>query len=99
MTLTDNNGGDPNYVGSDLKPIRFIGRQGENGHAMAGHDEWTGTVMGFTSEVVDDDFVQARAFWDMLVKQQGQQENLIHNVSSHLRGAAIPVRQKAVGEF
>jgi hypothetical protein len=39
------------------------------------HEVWSGKVTAWTSEVVDDDFVQARMFWkDVLGKQEGEQE-------------------------
>ncbi|KAK6531116.1 hypothetical protein TWF281_007941 [Arthrobotrys megalospora] len=99
MTFTDNYGGDPNYVGSDLKPIKYTGRVGAHGYQVGGHEEWIGSVVGFTSEVVDDDFAQARMFWDMLGKQGGQQEHLVYNVSCHLKGAIPQVQEKALEMF
>ncbi|KAF3179692.1 hypothetical protein TWF788_006996 [Orbilia oligospora] len=99
MTFTDNYGGDPNYVGSDLKPINYKGKFGAHGYKIGGHEEWIGSVVGFTSEVVDDDFVQARMFWDMLGKQEGQQEHFVYNVACHLRGAIPQVQEKALGMF
>lgn len=99
MTFGSNYGGDPNYVGSDLKPINFGGKIGASGVSNGGHEEWTGRVAGFTSTVVDDDFAQARSFWDVLGKQEGQQDALVYNVSKHL-GAALPaVRQKAYSKW
>lgn len=99
MAFGDNYGGDPNYVRSDLKAVNFVGSQGANGYAIGGHEEWVGSVCGFTSQVVDDDFVQARAFWEMLRTQPGEQEALAYNVSQHLGSAAPEVRGKALGKF
>ncbi|KAF3913436.1 Catalase [Orbilia brochopaga] len=99
MTFTDNYGGDPNYVGSDLKPIRFAGNAGTNVYITDDHEKWVGQVVGFTSKVVEDDFVQARAFWEVLGKQDGQREHLTYNVASHLSGAHPQVRAKALEMF
>lgn len=99
MTFDDNYGGDPNYVRSDLKAVDFVGNQGASDHALGGHEEWVGRVCGFTSQVVEDDFVQARAFWDVLSQQPGEQEALVYNVSQHLGGARPEVHEKAFGEF
>ncbi|GKT70148.1 catalase [Colletotrichum tofieldiae] len=99
MTFGDNYGADPNYVRSDLKPVNYVGRQGANGYAVGGHEVWVGQVCGFTSEVVDDDFVQARAFWEMLGKQSGEQEALVYNLAQHMRGAAPVVHEKAFKMF
>ncbi|CAM1500632.1 Fc.00g097940.m01.CDS01 [Cosmosporella sp. VM-42] len=99
MTFGDNYGGDPNYVGSDLKNIEFRGRQGASGYSTGGHEEWIGQVCGFASQVVDDDFVQARAFWDVLGKQPGQQEIFVHNLSLHLGDAIHQVQEKTFAMF
>ncbi|WYZ46145.1 hypothetical protein EsH8_IX_000370 [Colletotrichum jinshuiense] len=98
MSFGDNYGGDPNYVRSDLKAVNFVGRQGASGYITGGHEDWVGQVSGFTSEVVDDDFAQARAFWDVLEKQEGEQENLVSNVAQHLGSAAPVVHEKAFGK-
>ena len=34
-----NYGGDPNYVRSSFRPIKFEGRVGANGYAPGGHEE------------------------------------------------------------
>ncbi|KAJ6263855.1 Catalase [Drechslerella dactyloides] len=99
MTFTDNYGGDPNYVGSDLKPVTFAGNVGANGCVVGGHEKWIGQVIGFTSRVVDDDFVQPRAFWEVLGKQNGQREHLAYNVACHLSGADPQVHAKALEMF
>ncbi|OBR02638.1 Catalase [Colletotrichum higginsianum IMI 349063] len=99
MTFGDNYGADPNYVRSDLKPVNYVGSHGASGYAIGGHEDWVGHVCGFTSEVVDDDFAQARAFWEVLGKQPGEQEALVHNVAQHMGGAAPAVHEKAFGIF
>ncbi|KAF3798319.1 hypothetical protein GCG54_00009595 [Colletotrichum gloeosporioides] len=66
MTFGDNYGADPNYVRSDLRHVNFVGQQGASGYAIGGHEEWIGRVCGFTSQVTEDDFVQAREFWPVL---------------------------------
>ncbi|KAK0610580.1 catalase-like domain-containing protein [Bombardia bombarda] len=84
-TINGNYGGDPNYVRSALRPVTF----GCPSSAAAAHDTWVrGTVASYTSEVTDEDFVQARMFWDnVLGRQEGQQESLVRNLAGHL-GAA-----------
>jgi catalase len=94
---TNNYGSDPNYVRSTLKTIRFKGQTGANAVTQA-HEEWVGNVSGFTSEVTEDDFVQAAALWEVLGKA-GLQDNFIYNVSQHL-GSAIPrVQEATYGEL
>jgi catalase len=99
-SINGNYGADPNYVRSALKPISFAGSQhGASGFQVGGHDVWVmGSVAGYTSEVTDEDFVQARMFWDVLGKQEGQQQNLITNVAAHLSGAQEVVRNPTFGK-
>lgn len=97
MNATANYGGDPNYVRSALKPVKFQGNIGASG---VGHDHWImGRVAGYTSEVEDEDFEQPRAFWNMLSGQSGQQEHLIDNVAAHLGSADAVVHQEALSKY
>src|ERR1700761_4579184 len=77
---TSNYGGDPNYVRSSLKKIEFKATV-----ATQTHEEWVGNVSAFTSQVTEDDFVQAAALWEIFGKN-GTQNNFIHNVSQSLHG-------------
>ncbi|KAF2185242.1 catalase [Zopfia rhizophila CBS 207.26] len=64
---------DPNYVHSTFKPLKAGPKQ-----AAFEHEIWTkARVEEYTSEVTDEDFVQARWFWDVLGKEEGQQEHFI----------------------
>lgn len=93
---TSNYGGDPNYVRSSVKTVRFQGKVGANAITQA-HEEWVANVSGFTSEVTDEDFIQAAALWEVLGKT-GLQDNFIYNISQHL-GSAIPrVQQETYGK-
>ncbi|KAF2425265.1 heme-dependent catalase [Tothia fuscella] len=80
----------PNYVGSQLHPVAFKGRLGANGYTQ--HEKWIGEVSGFTSEVTDEDFVQARGLWEVLGRTEGQQDNFVHNLAAHLK-PALPIVQ------
>ncbi|KAH9210004.1 catalase-like domain-containing protein [Leptodontidium sp. 2 PMI_412] len=87
-----NYGPDPNYVRSSLRPLNY-------GPAKASHDEWIGKISEFSSEITDEDFVQAKGMWDVFARYPGQQENFVHNVAVHL-GLAIPeVQEKAIEVF
>ena len=95
MNATTNYGSDPNYVRSALRPVNFSGsKYGASGYAVGGHDEWVaGSIAGYTSEVTEEDFEQARMFWEVLSKQPGQQDHLVNNVATHL-GKALPQVQE-----
>jgi len=49
--------------------------------------------------VVDDDFVQATGLWGVLGRTEGQQENFVYNVSSHLFAAKKEVRERTYKMF
>ncbi|KAF8861008.1 catalase [Acephala macrosclerotiorum] len=73
-----NYGPDPNYVRSSFRSMTYAA-------GNASHDEWVGKAAAYTSEVVDDDFVQATALWKVLGTQPGQQEGFISNVAGLLK--------------
>lgn len=52
-----------------------------------------------SSEVVDDDFVQATALWKVLGTQPGQQENFVSNVAGLLKSAVPEVQMKTIGRL
>jgi catalase len=85
-------GGDPNYVGSTLKKVNFEGKVGANGYSTDAHDEWVGTVAGYTSEVTEEDYIQAREMWKVLGKC-GEQSDFVKNLVGHL-SLAIPEVQR-----
>ncbi|KFY16395.1 hypothetical protein V492_01380 [Pseudogymnoascus sp. VKM F-4246] len=96
-----NYGGDPNYVNSSLKEVKFKGRVGANNVSNGGHNEWVrGKVAGYSSEVTDEDFEQPRMFWQVLGHSgPNEQSDLVNNICSHL-GKAIPrVQHEAVAVF
>ena len=83
---------DPNYVRSSLRPMNYA-------TGNASHDEWAETAAAYSSEVVDDDFVQAAMLWDVLGQQPGQQQNFVSNVAGNLRGATPSMQEKTIGEL
>lgn len=58
MNFTDKDGSDPNYVESQIKPMRFETEVRQRVRAPA--IDSFGEPVVFTSEVTDKDFVQAR---------------------------------------
>jgi catalase len=97
MNFKTNYGGDPNYVGSKLRPTAFKGA-GETGGVANGsvveangaksipkeEDKFSATPVTFTSEVTDDDFVQPRALWEVFGRQEGCQERFVDAVAEHV---------------
>jgi catalase len=96
-TFTGNYGGDPNYVNSSLKRVAFKGRVGAKG--VSQHERWVGEVVNFTSEIEEEDFVQAGRLWDVLGRHEGQQDNFVRNVAGNLKDAEARVRKETYCEF
>jgi catalase len=96
MNTTTNYGNDPNYVNSSRKQVNFKGRVGANGQSYDQHEQWVGRVTSYVSEMVDDDYVQARGLWELLGKA-GEQDTFIGNVAAHLGLANPDVQRGAIG--
>jgi catalase len=93
MSVTGNSGALPNYP-SSLQPVKFARR------TEPVHESWAaGQAVNFKFEVTDEDYVQAKALWDVLERTEGQQEHLVYNVSSHLRDAEEVVRGRTYEMF
>jgi catalase len=95
---TNNYTGDPNYVRSSLRQVKYSGSSGANGQSMSHHDEWVGQVSSYTSEVTPDDYAQAIALWEVLQKQNLEQ-NFVHNVTEHLKSADKQVQEATYSEY
>jgi catalase len=97
MAINGNYGAMPNYPSSSL-PTRLRPR-GKTPGESGGHEIWTGSASRVQFEVMEEDYVQARALWEVLGRQEGQQEHLINNVSSHLKNAKPDVRERTYAMF
>jgi len=91
-TINGNYGADPDYVRSSLKLVR-------HGPKDIKHDEWVGRVTAYSSDVTDDDFVQATDLWHLLGREEGLQKNLITNLTGHLKKAIPRVRSETIDMF
>lgn len=100
MRFDDNYGGDPNYVGSWLKPTKFYQditkRHPQSLSTMTEHEKWVGEVCNFVSQMTDDDFVQPAALWDVIGKEPGHQDRTIGNLAAHISGVKYPALRNEV---
>ncbi|KAJ5716017.1 uncharacterized protein N7483_013198 [Penicillium malachiteum] len=100
MRIDDNYGGDPNYVGSSIKPTKFYqdvkGTTPQSLSQQTEHDMWTGEVTAYTSEITDADFVQPAQLWEVIGREPGHQERLIENLVGSVKGVKYPELRKAV---
>lgn len=91
MNFTKNYGGDPNYIGTKIKPVKFMERKGSKSTSTEktantktpDHAQVSTPVSMFT-EVTEKDFDQAIALWSIMAGQEGAQERFINNVAAHV---------------
>ena len=57
-----------------------------------------GTVK-VTVKVTAEDYVQAKGLWDVLGRQEGQQDNFVGNVAGHLSAAKQDTRRRTYEMF
>jgi catalase len=93
MAVNGNYGDAPNYP-STLHPNTYL-----NVDSNQQHETWTGQALYNLQPVTSEDFVQANMLWKMLGKQNGQQDNLVYNVSNHLHAASAAVRERTYEMF
>ncbi|KAJ6000966.1 hypothetical protein N7481_001375 [Penicillium waksmanii] len=100
MRFDDNYDGDPNYVGSSIKPTKFYqDEKGISASALAlhtGHEKWAGEVSSYTSEITNDDFVQPAALWEVIGCQPGHQDRVIENLVGNIKSVKYPGLRKPV---
>lgn len=100
MRFDDNYGGDPNYVGSSIKPTKFYqdvkGTNAAALHLHTEHEQWAGEISAYSSEITDADFVQPAALWEVIGREPGHQDRLIDNLVSSVKGVKYPELRKAV---
>ncbi|KAI0173367.1 catalase [Hypoxylon sp. FL1284] len=113
MNFTGNYGDDPNYVGTKIKPVRFVAPRREaaslggavvdgEGAAQKRVDRAAAASLPveFASEVSDRDFEQPRALWKLMGKQEGAQERFVGNVAAHLGATRTKwIRDEAYAMF
>ncbi|KAL4947882.1 catalase-like domain-containing protein [Aspergillus filifer] len=94
MRFDDNYGGDPNYVGSSLKPTKFYQEIKRESVAALNldvqHEKWAAEVAAYTSEITDEDFVQPAALWEVIGREEGHQEMLIDNLVTSVKSVKYP---------
>ncbi|PHH74302.1 hypothetical protein CDD82_5015 [Ophiocordyceps australis] len=85
MNATPNYGGDPNYVGSMLKPTTFLdSNQAARISTITEHQKWVGQVSTYTTEIAPEDFEQAKGLWDVLGRDPGHQDRFVGNVADNV---------------
>jgi catalase len=93
--VSSNYGGEPNYGISSFRPLTILKKP----RSDISHEKWVGEAVNFTSETIDEDYVQARMLWEVLGKQGGQQTNLVNNIAAHLKAASTMIQMRTFGKY
>ncbi|KAI8956493.1 catalase [Daldinia sp. FL1419] len=112
MNFTSNYGGDPNYVGTKIKPVNFVRPGHGNADGVDGNGLnrnvtkldrphlGNGVPVVFSSEVTEKDFEQSTALWHVMGKQEGAQERFVSNLSAHVSKAQTQwIREEVYAMF
>jgi catalase len=91
MTVTDNQGGAPNYF-----PNSFQGPQPVQDAQWHVHHV-SGDVVRYNS-ADDDNFSQVSTFWQKVLKPN-ERDNLVQNIAGHLKDAKDFIQRKAIANF
>jgi catalase len=103
MRFDSNYGADPNYVGSTLQPTHFkteeSGVTSQSLSVHTDHEKWVGEVSTYTSQITDEDFVQPAGLWELLGREPGHQDRVIHNLAGNISGVKSPKLRDGVYEL
>ena len=89
MNFTGDYGGDPNYLGSKLKPLRFKSTTSGSWKENKQNEDSKRQILdaspvSFTSDTTAEDFVQARNLWKIMCKQKGASDRFVDNLVAHV---------------
>lgn len=91
--INGNYGGDPDYIRSELRPIRLSSR-----YAVPTHEEWSGKVQVYSTGVTEKDFVQPRILWGMIQKE-GTAEKFMDNICPTLLDVEPRLQKQVYGKW
>ncbi|KAF5712811.1 catalase isozyme P [Fusarium mundagurra] len=93
-TINGNYGGDPDYVGSRLRPVSMSKRV-----QVPIHEDWSGHVTAFATSITDKDFEQPRALWKIICKEPKGKEQFLHNILPTLSDIPDKMKDQVIEYF
>ncbi|KAF5626139.1 catalase isozyme P [Fusarium sp. NRRL 52700] len=93
-TINGNYGGDPDYVGSELRPVSTSKRV-----QVPTHEDWSGHVTAFATSITDKDFEQPRALWKIICKEPKGKEQFLHNILPTLSDIPDKMKDQVIEYF
>lgn len=101
MSVDGNLGATPNYAGAYNCPVQYAASTKPAGCPFM-DENYSGEVTLFHwggPEMTEYDYYQPGRFWDVLGRQKGEQEALVHNIAVHAGGANEQIRQRVCEYF
>lgn len=92
-TMNGNYGSDPDYVFSELRPVRQSKRV-----QIPLQEHWTGPVKAFATQLSDKDFVQARQLWQIICKEPNGKEHFLHNIIPTLEDIPVNLKKEVLSK-
>ncbi|CAH0018861.1 unnamed protein product, partial [Clonostachys rhizophaga] len=93
-TMNGNYGGDPDYVFSELRPVSTSKRV-----TVPTHEDFKGHVTAFSTNVTDQDFVQARNLWHIIEKEEGGKDFFLEGILPTLGDIPEKLRNQVLDYF
>lgn len=90
--IDGNYGGDPDYIRSELRPVRLSCR-----HTVPTHEQWHGKVQIYSTGVTEKDFEQPRALWE-LIQKEGAAKQFTDNICPTLLDVEEHLRDQVYGK-
>lgn len=97
MCVNGNLGPTPNYANAYNCPVQYNAKAKPSGDKP--DEEYSGEVVPFHWTVTDYDYVQPGKLWDVLGREPGEQEALIHNVATNAINANDEIQERVCEYF
>ncbi|PCD21357.1 hypothetical protein AU210_016323 [Fusarium oxysporum f. sp. radicis-cucumerinum] len=93
-TINGNYGGDPDYVGSKIRPVSVSKRV-----QVPTHEDWSGHVTAFATEITDKDFEQPRALWKIICNEPKGKDQFLHNILPTIQDIPDKMKNQVIEYF
>ncbi|OAL46351.1 catalase-domain-containing protein [Pyrenochaeta sp. DS3sAY3a] len=93
-TMNGNYGPDPDYLYSELRPMKLSKRV-----RIPTHETYSGHVTAFSTSLKDKDFEQPRALWRIICQEKGGKEQFLQNITPTLVDVPERLQQQVLSYF
>lgn len=92
-TMNGNYGPDPDYLYSELRPMKLSKRV-----RIPTHETYSGHVTAFSTSLKDKDFEQPRALWHIICQEKGGKEQFLQNITPTLADIPEKLQQQVLSK-